>query len=185
MKAFSYGIGGLSLAAILLAMVSSGQAQTARPWVDPPPETGVAPSPPAPAGSEAKPAIAPASTPAPAQQAAPVVEKEKKGSQDASVSGNEKPAPKTVQTKVISEGKTRAPNRAAAVRNDRLRQSAQRRDLAQQISRGTRADRIRQGVNSGLEVMTLRTIEFPDGRRIQILTRPSPGAVSELMTSPE
>jgi hypothetical protein len=33
--------------------------------------------------------------------------------------------------------------------------------------------------------MTLRTIEFPDGRRVQILTRPRPEAMSELMEAPE
>ncbi|WP_445503626.1 hypothetical protein [Microvirga sp. G4-2] len=51
--------------------------------------------------------------------------------------------------------------------------------------RSTRAARVREGLNSGLEVMTLRTIEFPDGRRIQILTKPRPGAMSELLDTPE
>jgi len=190
MRAYSFRIGGLSMAAVLLAMISPGQAQTPRPWVDPPPETGPAASPPpASTGAEAKPSNAPAANPAPASapaaQAATVVEKEKKVAQDASASGNEKPASKTVQKKVLSDSKTRPPSRAVAVRNDRLRRPAQRRDVAEEIPRGTRAERIREGVHSGLEVMTLRTIELPDGRRIQILTRPRPGAVSELITSPE
>lgn len=33
----------------------------------------------------------------------------------------------------------------------------------------------------GLQVMRLRTIEFPDGRRIRILTRPDPGALRALL----
>jgi len=32
--------------------------------------------------------------------------------------------------------------------------------------------------------MSLRTIEFPDGRRITILTKPSPGAMSEMARPP-
>jgi hypothetical protein len=46
---------------------------------------------------------------------------------------------------------------------------------------GTRSARLRDGVNSGLEVMSLRTIEFPDGRRVDVLVRPSPRALSRLM----
>ncbi|HZH53058.1 MAG TPA: hypothetical protein VEZ16_14395 [Microvirga sp.] len=44
-----------------------------------------------------------------------------------------------------------------------------------------RSARVRDAVNSGLEVMSLRTIEFPDGRRIEVLVRPSPSALSRLM----
>lgn len=187
MRKLSFGIGGLSMAAVLLAMISSGQAQTPRPWVDPPPETGPAPSPsPAPTGGEAKPTIALPHSPTPAAQAAPGMGKEKKEPQEASTSTMGRPTAKaSVQKKVISDNKPRPSSRTLTARRDRSKPLTQRREVAEQTARGTRAERVREGVNSGLEVMTLRTIEFPDGRRIQILTRPSPGAVSELMTSPE
>ncbi|WP_205789873.1 hypothetical protein [Microvirga makkahensis] len=64
-------------------------------------------------------------------------------------------------------------------------QSAQRRERADRGSRSARAERVREGIDAGLEVMTLRTIELPDGRRIQILTRPRPETMSELMGAAE
>jgi hypothetical protein len=35
---------------------------------------------------------------------------------------------------------------------------------------------VQEAVDAGYVVMNLRTIEYPDGRRVQILTRPDPRA---------
>jgi hypothetical protein len=48
----------------------------------------------------------------------------------------------------------------------------------------TSGSRARDSEASNLEVMNLRTIEFPDGRRIQILTRPDRRTLSELPDEP-
>ncbi len=185
MRANIYGIGGLSLAAIL-STTALGQAQPARPWVDPPPEAGSisqgssSTSP----NSAAKPLVP--SSPAQAVKNVEEEQKDRSGqTKAAAASQEEKPASKSTPRKATSDSKARQPSRAVTARADRSRQTSQRRELAGSISRSPRAERIREGVNSGLEVMTLRTIEFPDGRRMQILTRPEPGVVSGLMGAPE
>lgn len=187
MRAHLLRAGSSSLAVVLLTMVSTGHAQTARPWVDPPSDTGSAfPSPsPAQAPAEAKPSTTHSPTSSSAAQATgTTVEKKDVAAQEASPSKNRESASKASSKKAASASKTRQRNRATTVRSDRSRQSVQRREYAGQPRRGSRAEQIRNGVNSGLEVMTLRTIEFPDGRRVQILTRPRPGTVSEIMASP-
>jgi hypothetical protein len=85
----------------------------------------------------------------------------------------------------MTERKDRQQTRAVATRSEQPRQTIQRRELAEQSVRSARAARVREGLNSGLQVMTLRTIEFPDGRRVQILTRPEPETMSELLGSPQ
>jgi hypothetical protein len=47
-----------------------------------------------------------------------------------------------------------------------------------------RSARVRDAVNAGLEVMSLQTIELPDGRRIDVLVRPNPRTLSRLMDEP-
>ena len=37
---------------------------------------------------------------------------------------------------------------------------------------------------NGLEIMNLRTIELPDGRRIRILTKPDPETVRRVLARP-
>jgi len=180
------GAAGSSLAVFLLVAASPGQAQTARPWVDPPPDAGSA-------SSSSSPAQAPVDVTSPASPASPAAahteastrgETKAPPAREASASKDERSASKAVSRKGTSATKTRQRARAVAARSDRARKSVQRRDYAGQVRRGSRAEQIRDGMNSGLEVMTLRTIEFPDGRRVQILTRPRPGAVSELMAAP-
>lgn len=177
----------LSLTVFLLAASSPGQAQPTRPWVDPPPEAGS--SNPSPSSApEARPTPALRSSP-PAERAATGMEVDRKGQtrqekQEASSSKSE-PVAKSKSRKATAQSKVHQPSRVISRRADRSRQATQRRENAKREARGTQAERIREGVNSGLEVMTLRTIEFPDGRRMQILTRPRPGAISELMDARE
>ena len=182
-----YPIGALSLALGLAAAASPGNAQPARPWVDPPPEAGAStPSPPpAPAVPEAK-AAAPQPDPASTAATAEGKEPMERRSTGALSAAEQKPAAKTLPQRAVTERRDRKPSReVTAARSERQRQMNQRRDLAEQTSRSARAARVREGVNAGLEVMTLRTIEFPDGRRVQILTRPQPGAMSELLDRPQ
>jgi hypothetical protein len=71
-----------------------------------------------------------------------------------------------------------ASNRSNASPNGRLRG-------AERLSRdNVRAARVRDAVNAGLEVMSLQTIELPDGRRIDVLVRPNPRTLSRLMDEP-
>lgn len=200
MRAHLFGIGGLSLAALFLAMPSLGQAQSGRPWIDPPAEAGPAApsSSPSSTAQETKPAAAsPTPSPAPSPAASAPAAHATASTQgvmkdtprqeklETSPSKPSKSASRSVSKKVTSEERTRPQSRGLVARSDRSRQGIQRRDVAEQDPRGGRAERIREGVNSGLEVMTLRTIEFPDGRRMQILTRPRPGEISELMNAQE
>lgn len=182
-------IGALSLALGFAAAASSGSAQPARPWVDPPPEAGAsAPSSvPAPAAPEAK-AAAPQSSAPPASTAAvtDIDEKTKEPAQQRSEETSSAGERKPVTRRSATERRDRKPSReVTTAKSERQRQVNQRRDMAEQTMRSTRAARVREGLNSGLEVMTLRTIEFPDGRRVQILTKPRPGAMSELLGPPE
>jgi hypothetical protein len=186
-------IGSVSLAFGLLATVAPGHAQSPRPWVDPPPEVGAPPSTPssAPVASETKPttsqpALQPAATSAAAKPNEAAKEQAKQRTEEAPSSVKETQASKSLPRKALTERKDRRQTRSAtSARSERSKQTVQRREVADQKPRGTRAERIREGVNAGLEVMTLRTIEFPDGRRVQILTRPGQGAISELMEAPE
>jgi len=186
-------IGSVSLAFGLLAAVVPGHAQSPRPWVDPPPEAGAPPPPSSstPVASETKPAtVQPAPQPATTSAAAKPNEtnrdQAKQRTEEASSSIQDTRASKSPSRKALTERKDRQQSRSTPpAKNERSKQTVQRRELAAQKPRETRAERIREGVNAGLEVMTLRTIEFPDGRRVQILTRPRPGAMSELMDVPE
>lgn len=186
-------IGNVSLAFGLLAAASAGHAQAPRPWVDPPPEAG-APAPsssPAPASSVTKPAASqPSMAPADINAAARAEEADKGQAQQraeevSSSVQQEKPALKPPPRKAVSERKERRQQTRSAGRSERTIRAVQSRPRVDTASRPSRAERVREGIDAGLEVMTLRTIEFPDGRRIQILTRPRPGAISELMEAPE
>ena len=185
-------IGALSLALGLAAAASSGSAQPARPWVDPPPEAG-APAPgsaPAPSAPEAKAApqssALPASTTAVTNVGEKIKDSAQQRSEEASSAVERKPVAKSSTQRAVTERRDRKSSReVTTARSERQRQVNPRRDIAEQTMRSTRAARVREGLNSGLEVMTLRTIEFPDGRRVQILTKPRPGAMSELLDMPE
>ncbi|MEZ0169722.1 hypothetical protein [Microvirga sp. TS319] len=180
-------IGNVSLALGLIAGASTGYAQSSRAWVDPPPEAGAASSSAAaPAISTSKPAAPhPPATDGNAASKTDAANRKQalQGTDEASPSvGEEKPAAKTQPRKTVRENRDRRQQTRTAARGE---PSIRSRRTADRISGPSRADRVREGINSGLEVMTLRTIEFPDGRRVQILTRPHPEAMSGLMEAPE
>jgi hypothetical protein len=186
-------LGALSFAASLAAAASPASAQPARPWVDPPSEAGAsAPSSvPSPESHEVKPAphqssAISASTNATTKVEEPRREQVQQSSETSEVSVHRKLSTKSSPQKTVRESKVRkSPRDVTTARNERQRQVIQQREVAEQPARNTREERVRQGLNSGLEVMNLRTIEFPDGRRVQILTRPRPGSMSELLDRAE
>jgi hypothetical protein len=180
-------------------------AQAGRPWVDPPPESGTAPSsPPAPAPAAPAPqAAAPApalSTPQPSSASAPSEaskEKEAVASRTpAEVSPRKEAAGEQVEQKAVTERKVRrSPQQArnATRPQKREEQTARRREPGLEVSQArpprngierrariTRYGSAQEGVDAGLEVMRLRTIQLPDGRRIEILTRPNQDIASQL-----
>lgn len=174
----------MGAALIVGALVTStpGSAQAPRPWVDPPSENGASlpksPPPSNPSPAEVKPA-APLATPSAAKSEQ---DGDKQGAQQ-SAESIEKPAVKPAPKKAVAERKTRKPTveANASVQSPKKRGVASNNGAPRQATRLSREERVRQGLDSGLELMTLRTIEYPDGRRVQILTRPTPGAMSELL----
>lgn len=191
----------IGAASLLTALVGANVAwaQTGRPWVDPPADVGAtgktAPQPPAssstspdhasqperkspPAGAS-EPRTESASTP----QAAPATDQS---------AAAERPSPrKTVDSSrvrrsparsAVVEGSNASVKRRAVASNRAKTAPATKIREAERFDRdGNRSARLRDGVNSGLEVMSLRTIEFPDGRRVDVLVRPGPRALSRLM----
>ena len=181
----------------LLAGASVASAQSGRPWVDPPADTGpAAKAPPTTPSSTTPPSdtsqdkrIAPAGTPEPrtenarASQPAPTQEQSvATGAQSPSNIADEgkarKPPARSVATassKTPPARKTAAADRAKVLPETRTRE-------AERIARDrSRSAKVRDGVNSGLEVMSLQTIEFPDGRRVDVLVRPNSRTLSRLM----
>lgn len=182
-------IGNVSLAFGLIAGAAAGHAQSPRAWVDPPPEAGDAPSSvAAPVIGTSKPAaVQPPSRATDGNAASKTDAANRKqalqGTGEASPSmGAEKPAARQQPRKTVDESKDRRQRTRTAVRGE---PSVRSRRTAERTSGSSRAERIREGIDAGLEVMTLRTIEFPDGRRVQILTRPRPETMSGLMEAPE
>ena len=154
---------GTALFACIMATGSPSVAQAARPWVDPPSENATS----QPSLTETRPATPAVPETPPAATGSikePAAVEIKKVAEPV-----EKPVAKPTPRKSVAEKKVRKPTREASV-SPRASQQ-----------RSTREERVRRGIDSGLELMTLRTIEYPDGRRIQILTRPDPGAMSELL----
>jgi hypothetical protein len=174
-------LAGVVLVAGGLAASSPSIAQATRPWVDPPAENGMPSSGSSPSSSPAPAEVKPATSALP-PAAAKVEEADKPDMQQASETVD-KPAAKPAPKKTVAERKARKPAVEAdgSARSSKKRAVASSNGSSRQAARLTREERVRRGLDSGLELMTLRTIEYPDGRRVQILTRPSPGAMSEML----
>ena len=185
------------LTASLISVLSAATpalAQAERPWVDPPPENGAAPSStPAPA-----PAVQPPQAPAPAvarpssASAPSEVPKEKEAvaaQSPAEVAPRKEKADAGAKQKTVTERKVRPPAqqaRSVTRSQKRERLATRRREPGSEVSearpprngierraRATRYGSVQEGIDAGLEVMRLRTIQLPDGRRIEVLTRPN------------
>jgi hypothetical protein len=174
-------------------------AQAERPWVDPPLETGTKAQLPASAPSSL-PGAPPAQAAAPNSATPPIPSPtETKASTEA------QPADETSPRKAATDSQTR--KKAATARKTRaqslqanssarsqrrvgqvVRRRAPRTEVSQaeprsaieRRARVTRYGSVREGLDAGLQVMRLRTIQLPDGRRIDILTRPDQDIASGL-----
>jgi hypothetical protein len=158
---------GATLVACVMATGSPSLAQAPRPWVDPPPDNGTSQPVAKPSAVDTKPLASTTPAVAAKPEKEPVTAEVEKSAEKVEKSAAKKLTPK----RAVAEKKLRRPTREASVSSR----------ASQQQPRVTRDERVRRGLDSGLELMTLRTIEYPDGRRVQILTRPSPGAMSELL----
>jgi hypothetical protein len=176
----------------LLASPSIVLAQAGRAWVDPPQEAGAQPQAAAPAAQPPAASPVPSEPPkspppgqaeaSPDKAAAPQSSQASKSPDDPQPQISSTPTRKKVTTKSrpsrksVVERKARPSSREAAS----VRRSSGIQATQAENRRGPRFRSVQEGIDSGLQVMRLRTIEFPDGRRITILTRPEPGAMSEL-----
>lgn len=199
-------LGMVSLVA-LLAGTSAGLAQTGRTWIDPPSEGGQ-PQTSVPASEQpSRPTHSDSTKPLSAspEQASSGMEKApgSQVSQSGKGSDDGRPQPSAVSPQQKATAKLQTPRRNAVERKTRVSsqeatsvRTVQQKTLTARRGSvtstgsirasgmenriGPRFKTVQEGIDSGLEVMRLRTIEFPDGRRITILTRPEPGAVSEV-----
>jgi hypothetical protein len=182
----------VSLAGFLVTPVVA-HAQSGRPWVDPPAESDATPlrptTTPAPVALPAKPAETVTS---PAQQASKPTLQSDTVNADAELQHPSDASRRNaamgdeVKPKPSIERKTRASQQASSSarsqkrdaqverrREARTRMSqAEARNAFERRARFTRYGSVQEGLDAGLQVMRLRTIQLPDGRRITVLTRP-------------
>ncbi len=159
----------VALAAGWLAGVVPAGAQEARPWVDPPTGSAApAPRPPEPAPA-APPPDGPQAEPAPAQARAP----DAPARASSAAKTPEAPAAKAVAATpagtFAKPERRAAPRRAARAESPGRRVAAAARPApraARPVSRVARAAPPRS-----LEMLRIRTIELPDGRQVEIVTR--------------
>ncbi len=183
-------------------------AQAERAWVDPPAENAAtspaaAPAPAAPAPQAPPPppqAAAPAPEPSSASTQAASDKPKVERSSPSRASPRKEAASETAKKEQIKKstaarkvGISEQTSRKAARTQKREGQTARRHEPNSEVSevrpprngierraRITRYGSIQEGVDAGLEVMRLRTIQLPAGRRIDILTRPDQDLASEL-----
>jgi len=200
----------LGTASVLCLFVSPsvGLAQSGRPWVDPPSETEPQPQAPAPATSQASTAKPGGSSASPATSErttsdagkAPSLQVSNGNGDEASITPAPAPRSKAsmkgeAKRKTLSASAThKSRNIATASRSSRKEMLATRPYMENTSSnieafqangrRNGRFESIQRGIDSGLEVMRLRTIQFPDGRRITVLTKPDSTSLSEFLEEP-
>jgi hypothetical protein len=188
----------------ILAGSSAGVAQSGRGWVDPPPEAGAHAQTPAPPPSPAaQPAVSGTTAPSGQQPstAADTRAEDTKASAAAPVpagtSARKSASNTIVKQKPSAARKANLPSQTASSstrrpkRNEQIvvRRRAPEVDAAQTEtgSVGDRRDRFTRfgppgdGRGPGLQLMRLRTIQLPDGRRIDVLTRPDQDITSEMV----
>ncbi len=180
-----YIVSGAAALVGSLIIISPAAAQPSGAWVDPPSDLGSARTEPA------KPAAPAPSTTQPVPKAP-----ESTGS----VSAAPQPAPQptaaapTLPAKATARvgrvvrsasPSVRATEARPKVRQARSVQPRPARTAQRETTRGAMAPRERVSVaGRTLEIMNLQTIELPDGRRYQVLTRPDPDTVEALLSGP-
>jgi hypothetical protein len=178
-------------------------AQAGRAWIDPPAESGTKSPGSAPAPVVQQPQAPAPAAPPPAQlsssPASTQVPKDKESAEAKALSvasPHREESRQQVKEKTATDVKVRRPSQQVrnAMRSQRRdEQVAQRREPRVEVSQArpprnglerrariTRYGSVQEGVDAGLEVMRLRTIELPDGRRINVLTRPNQDIASQL-----
>jgi hypothetical protein len=192
----------------VVASASAAFAQSGRPWVDPPVQDGAQPQTSTPA---AAPNAAPASPVDPKPAAAlpgqaPADEQTKQSTESArsqtfsgdpsAPSGGKRrtsqkaeterrtpiPSPRAASRKSSPRTEAMTSRRGSSTRGSVAASRGEGRSTAR--SQGTRLGRVQAGPGTRLEVMNLRTIQFPDGRRVTILTSPNPEATLGLTRPP-
>lgn len=177
-------------------------AQAGRTWIDPPAESGAKSSSPVPAPVVQPPQVS-VPTPSPPQQssapASTQVSKEKESTAvhiPSVASPRGETAGDQFKDKTATHRKVRQSSQQArtVTRSQRREeQGTRRREPRVEVSQArpprnglerrariTRYGSVQEGIDAGLEVMRLRTIQLPDGRRIEVLTRPNQDIASEL-----
>lgn len=158
-------MGGAALSLVLIGALTPVLAQKKQPWVDPPAEI--------PAASPDTEAV----EPDPGEPTPTAVT----GSAPSTPSRQEAAAAKRAETKAAAPSRKAAVARASEPARVRPTERPARKVAAAPARRVARAARAPERAG-GLELMTLRTIEFEDGRRVTILTRPD-AATIERFTS--
>lgn len=157
-------------------------AQSERQWVDPPADAGspgnALPLSPATNAVGSKPA-----SPQPSKASAPISDVNGQAKETAQPSPITPPTTPAIKSppprKAVAERNSRKPSRQAStsVKRNRQQQEAMSRAAGNPLPDGISRERRQGRGTSDLQVMTLRTVEFPDGRRMQFLTRPQPEAM--------
>jgi hypothetical protein len=203
---------GVMCAVSAFALFACGpavHAQTNRPWVDPPSRTEPRSSAdPAPENETVTYPATPLAGQSSSKQSAPTESDQpetEKARIQTPVAKQDTPAAKPQsQRKVAARSTTRASSTSQASSPRSLRQARalperrigpevsnrletarlDRQNMPRRYDRNRRYQTIQEGLDAGLEVMRLQTIELPDGRRIRVLTRPDPATMSELLAPP-
>lgn len=185
-----------SAASLILLGATAAAAQASRPWVDPPAATGAPSTSSDPSsGSDEEVWMPPFTT----GSIAPKRADRQAAAKPRAASEHVQPqvtAPKasarrpTDATRDRDRARVATPAKArklatAAEKQTGPRLQASDRQIAARLSSSERRFKtVRDAVDAGYRIATIRTIEFPDGRRVQVMTRTDPGTELDLLDRP-
>jgi hypothetical protein len=183
----------------LLPGVPTALAQASRPWIDPPSTFGARPAAKDTLTPVPDPELDPAVTnaiPHPPPRPAPPATGHAVTHPETTARAPERSEPdhQAAATRDEQEASAKDETRKAEIRKRSARASRDQRSKAAQAAkrqafvRESGRERDLNGgavLANGLEIMNLRTIELPDGRRIRILTKPDPETVRRVLARPE
>lgn len=182
----------VSAASLIVLGATAAAAQASRPWVDPPAAAEAPPISSNPSsGSDEEVWMPPFTT----GSIAP------KGADRQAATGPRAVQPRVIAPKASAQRVTdtdrdrrRAPvatstnarklATAAEKQTGLRRQGPDRRMAARSPSSERRFKTVRDAVDAGYRIATIRTIEYPDGRRVQVMTRTDPGTELDLLDRP-
>jgi hypothetical protein len=175
------------LTAALFASVLSpvASAQGKRPWIDPPADVG-APSDSSPAERKPAPVQPPTENPAARSETRSTNSVESAAPVASERTAPAASAPRRVAAPSARSGPVSATRKSAAKRTAAPVASRNIKVGRQQPLRTARARSNPRAspVERPLELMTLQTIELPNGRRFNVLTRPRPTMFESVLTGP-